>query len=359
MACPRAGCPFDEAEQGKEYPTLYTLQMLALADRLQRVAARHTLLGAPGRLHVGIHCGPAAGAVVGAVRAFYCLYGDAVNTAARMCKYAGAAVHASADFAAALESARPGQVRLMSRGIRNIKGKGPMETFEVEVLDGFGAAVELRAQYAAGGAVASALHSRAPSLGEWIRGGGRGAAAALLDCGSLSADGRRYLQDRAHRIDPAFKVFRDPAFERKFKAQTIVARRLLAVAAVLLHILALGLQWHEVLRPEFAYDFSGPGGEALRDGRAAMSAALSYHLAASGLCSLALLVIALVGWALAEQAWCAGFVIIKLAHVAISLVCYSWFPGDGWLVTFPVQVDGARGWDFCRACSTSILACSG
>ena len=70
--------------------TAYTLAMALLADDLRRAAARHEFDGAPLRLQVGLHRGPAAGAVVGAHRAFYCLYGDTVNTAARMCKCAGA-----------------------------------------------------------------------------------------------------------------------------------------------------------------------------------------------------------------------------------------------------------------------------
>ena len=345
VACPRAASPFDDAEQAADYPALYTLQMVALADRLQRVAAGHHLLGAPARLRVGIHCGSAAGAVVGAVRAFYCLYGDAVNTAARMCKYAGVSAHVSADFAAAVAAAQAGLVRCSSRGVREIKGKGPMETFDVEVLDGFAASVQLRTQYAAaGGDTASmgATRQAVTSLGEWLRGGGSGSAAKLLEADCLSPDGRMYVEDRAHRIDPARKVFRDPEFERKFRVQTAGARRAAAVAAVLLHLLALGVQWHEVLQPEYSYPFGGsdPTSVGLRNGRAQVATALSYHFLASGLCSLALLVAACAGRGAmpAGTAWCSSFVAVKLTHLGVSLACEAWFPGDGWLLTFPVHV---------------------
>ena len=43
--------------------------MARLALRLRAAASRHTLAGAPARLDVGLHCGPVAGAVVGAHRA--------------------------------------------------------------------------------------------------------------------------------------------------------------------------------------------------------------------------------------------------------------------------------------------------
>jgi class 3 adenylate cyclase len=119
----------------------------------------------PGRLHppslrVGMACGPAAGAVIGAHRAFYCLYGDVINTAARMCQLAAAApdppdgVVASAEAAAQVSTAPSGesaahapeapamQARGGAGGVRcqplapaRVKGKGLMSTFELG-LDG-------------------------------------------------------------------------------------------------------------------------------------------------------------------------------------------------------------------------------
>jgi hypothetical protein len=92
----------------------------------------------PGRLHppslrVGMACGPAAGAVIGAHRAFYCLYGDVINTAARMCKHAAAAGAADvhADAAAAAAAAAAGGVRCRRLGTTAVKGKGLMETCDL------------------------------------------------------------------------------------------------------------------------------------------------------------------------------------------------------------------------------------
>ena len=97
---------------------------------------------------MGLHSGPLAGAIVGSYRSFYCLYGDTINTAARMCKYACRdAVHASPAFSADVRKAadcctRPGAsgtgedsekggVEMVSRGVTFIKGKGCMETFDL------------------------------------------------------------------------------------------------------------------------------------------------------------------------------------------------------------------------------------
>ena len=103
MACPRAACPFDEEEQAKPYPCDYTLGMVRLGNELRRIAQRYTLANDTKLwLKVGINCGPLAGAVTGSLRCFYCLYGDTINTAARMCKYASDRVHGSAAFAALL-----------------------------------------------------------------------------------------------------------------------------------------------------------------------------------------------------------------------------------------------------------------
>lgn len=102
--------------------------------------------GGVGVVQVGLHSGPLAGAIVGSYRSFYCLYGDTINTAARMCKHARMDyVHASPAFSADARKAAAwaatvyrrwpggenGGVEEISRGVTVIKGKGSMETFDL------------------------------------------------------------------------------------------------------------------------------------------------------------------------------------------------------------------------------------
>ena len=84
------------------------------------------------RTRVGIAHGPAAGAVIGTLRAFYCLYGDTVNTAARMCKSAPAGhVHCTEEFSALVAGAGCQGVCAIDRGVKEIKGKGQMRLIEL------------------------------------------------------------------------------------------------------------------------------------------------------------------------------------------------------------------------------------
>jgi hypothetical protein len=86
---------------------------------------------------VGISTGSLAGAVLGTHRRFNCLYGDTVNAAARMCQRAVAGVHVTAAFAA-VASGLPG-IRCVSRGVTDVKGMGPMETFDLHLNEGLAA----------------------------------------------------------------------------------------------------------------------------------------------------------------------------------------------------------------------------
>lgn len=88
IACPNAAEPFPSvrpgtgeawtgggmggAEGGEREPT-YATEMTKLAQKLVSIARCHGFL-----LKVGIHNGSAAGAVIGKLRAFYCIYGKAV-----------------------------------------------------------------------------------------------------------------------------------------------------------------------------------------------------------------------------------------------------------------------------------------
>ncbi|EKX40930.1 hypothetical protein GUITHDRAFT_75107, partial [Guillardia theta CCMP2712] len=128
ITCPRAARPFDEAEQGKPYPQSYAVQMIRLANELRELAHYYTVEGVSLQLKVGINHGAIAGAVIGQHRAFYCVYGDTANTAARMCKYAEPnEVLCTREFAEVMEGCEDKLCSCMYKGHMDIKGKGKME----------------------------------------------------------------------------------------------------------------------------------------------------------------------------------------------------------------------------------------
>jgi hypothetical protein len=74
----------DAAAQARAYPDEHLLDMLLLADTLRGLARGFRFRDAAAvALRAGISHGPVAGAVVGAHRAFYCLYGDTVGVASK------------------------------------------------------------------------------------------------------------------------------------------------------------------------------------------------------------------------------------------------------------------------------------
>jgi class 3 adenylate cyclase len=82
-------------------------------------------------VRVGIHCGPVVAGVIGRDRVAYDVWGDSVNVASRMERNgAPGRIHVSEDFAHALTEA---PYNLIPRGDIEVKGKGRMKTFWLEV----------------------------------------------------------------------------------------------------------------------------------------------------------------------------------------------------------------------------------
>lgn len=97
-----------------------------LALALRETPAKEALM-----VRIGLNTGPAVAGVIGKERFAYDIWGDAVNVASRMESTGrGGQVHVSAAFVDALGD----EASVTSRGVREVKGKGEMETFW---LDGF------------------------------------------------------------------------------------------------------------------------------------------------------------------------------------------------------------------------------
>jgi class 3 adenylate cyclase len=78
------------------------------------------------KFRIGIHTGSVVAGVVGKRRSIYDVWGDTVNLASRM---ESTGVAGRIQVTGAVEERLRDRYRLESRGIVDIKGKGPMETF--------------------------------------------------------------------------------------------------------------------------------------------------------------------------------------------------------------------------------------
>ncbi len=112
------------------YPD-HASRMVQMAVRMMHITKEYGMSrGAKLQLRIGINSGPVVAGVIGAQKFIYDLWGDTVNLASRMESHG---VPDSVHITVATHDRIDGQFEFTSRGIIEVKGKGQMETFLLEV----------------------------------------------------------------------------------------------------------------------------------------------------------------------------------------------------------------------------------
>jgi class 3 adenylate cyclase len=86
------------------------------------------------RMRIGINSGPVVAGVIGKRRFLYDLWGDSVNTASRMESHG---IPGEIQVSEATRARLDGRFTFVDRGIIDIKGRGPMQTYLLQ-LNGHG-----------------------------------------------------------------------------------------------------------------------------------------------------------------------------------------------------------------------------
>ena len=116
-----AGIPEPNPDHAKTTVEM-ALKMMHYFEKKDLIEGEHL------SIRIGIHSGPVVAGVIGRKKFIYDLWGDTVNTAARMESHGiPGTIQISKATAELVEDTH----KIESRGIQEIKGKGPMETFMV------------------------------------------------------------------------------------------------------------------------------------------------------------------------------------------------------------------------------------
>ena len=127
-------------------------------------------------------------------------------------------------------------------------------------------------------------------------------------------------------------------------------------AGLVLHAAAVALQYVQVHWQD-DYDLETYGDPVLAASKPVVEAMLVAHGSVAGAVCCTLL--SVVWWRVALTPVCGVlFLIVQLAHVAVSVACYAYIPGDGWLVLFPLQFLLLGGWMGIHRFCTALCACT-
>ena len=110
-------------EQSDDHTARMAAMALELAESVSRIEAA-VRLGI--RFRIGIHCGPVVAGVIGTRKFIYDVWGDTVNLASRM---ESLGVPGRVQVSHAVMERLDGTFRCESRGLIDVKGKGPTPTY--------------------------------------------------------------------------------------------------------------------------------------------------------------------------------------------------------------------------------------
>mmetsp|Transcript_29863 Transcript_29863/g.56312 ORF Transcript_29863/g.56312 Transcript_29863/m.56312 type:complete len:1651 (-) Transcript_29863:482-5434(-) len=224
--------------------------MVELAQQmLDAAAACRTPSGHMLHFKVGLHSGPVMGGVAGLQRRFFRLFGDTMNTTARMAQSAPqGCIQVSAATRQLLSWDKKLDKTLVSRGTMAIKGKGMMETFLVQAGSGSGSNPK-----AQGSSVRASLES--------VDGGNLRFMLGLAPTSMRpeNADTGALLSESVGGLDFLHGSYQDPQMEALFRVahrtHFIEMAHFMVVAGAVVHVAFLAvllmcqLDWHATWNP--------------------------------------------------------------------------------------------------------------
>jgi class 3 adenylate cyclase len=216
-------------------------------------------------MKVGLSIGPVAGIVLGSCRRFYCIYGDTVNVAARMCKFSNlGTIRVTQGIGAVAQVTTSEYFKSVSQGLVSIKGKGQMEVYDISLND---SQAFCRRQYAFRAAV---TRTRALSNGiqseRWAAGsveeGSNEARQMVQDDARLQVDETRLIAqeelqwqawfERRHTLSRFLRRFSNTETEKAYKKSTslcLMQRKALTMG-ILFHLVSNAWQWSMFTLPD-------------------------------------------------------------------------------------------------------------
>jgi len=330
----------------------YASDAAVMAQQLREVAQRHGF-----DLRVGIHTGSAAGAVIGKMRAFYCIYGETVNAASRLCKSAPPGrIHCSQGFVSCLNTERKhGDSRAFqceSCGLTPLKGLAPIETFVLyhaphgEEQDGEGenkgprdrAWLKAKSFEASFNVDAFSKELVMEKIRKSQRRNSKAAEdplMSILQAHDLSDESRTLIDDELGAKQNAFIYgFDDPSLEDDYTEQVKLRRYRRMGAGTASHMVGVVLLYMNLLYPEDPYDFEALG-PALTAAHTHMAVVLDYYLAVQGVLSVVVALGAYRGRASWTEYLTVLLSIMRVSFVLVAIYISFQWPARQRTLIFP------------------------